>query len=328
MILAGVKLIPIGSRTELDTYGFDGSRFASYKNSDLVGGKEWHGPCPWCGGDDRLNVSNGCYKCRVCRRAGTLAALIGDRTPISYEERAKWEAEADRRRAEEAAKKAKNLEWINCRQVWKKFHANLLANPARLEQMERDGIPLWVVRKFQVGYNLDFRFWENDIERHAPAFTFPIFQPDGNGKLRCANVRHRILANPMPVNGKYRPIAGALGISYLLAAYDNDETLIITEGEKKALVLYAHGFSAAALFGVNSWDPNWAEVFRRRFKYFFVIFDGDNPQVITAANTLASIMDGRAINDLGGKVDDLLNQGTINDAQLRAYLQTHKELIR
>ena len=46
---------------------------------------------------------------------------------------------------------------------------------------------------------------------------------------------------------KYRPIWTGLGIAFLIAEVPNQDYIIITEGEKKALNLYVSGFSARGL---------------------------------------------------------------------------------
>jgi len=68
-------LIPITTNSELTTFGLDSDKFVKYASRDKIGGMEWHGPCPFCGGLDRFLVSNGQYFCRACNKGGVLANL-------------------------------------------------------------------------------------------------------------------------------------------------------------------------------------------------------------------------------------------------------------
>jgi len=51
---------PIHIKDELAQFGLDAAHFKQV-TKDKIGGKEWHGPCPFCGGVDRFIVSNGAY---------------------------------------------------------------------------------------------------------------------------------------------------------------------------------------------------------------------------------------------------------------------------
>jgi len=129
--------------------------------------------------------------------------------------------------------------------LWEIYHKELLKRPEQLQLLENDGIPMAIVEKFQLGYHPAFRFKQDDILRVEPALTFPIFQ----GGI-CINIRCRILADDVEGAGKYRPILPGLGIAFLMAAVPNQNFCIHVEGEKKALNLYRHGFTAAGLWGV------------------------------------------------------------------------------
>lgn len=55
------------------------------------GGSEYHGPCPFCGGDDRFIVwpeqgNTGRYWCRQCNRKGDTIQFLRDRDGCSFAE--------------------------------------------------------------------------------------------------------------------------------------------------------------------------------------------------------------------------------------------------
>ena len=144
-----------------------------YTVRDKIGGKEWHGPCPFCGGSDRFLVSNGQYFCRACNKGGVLANLAKGKVILTPEERQSIHKKmlADEERVQEA--RSKKIADLNKSKLWKKFHANLLKAPDRIKELEADGIPFKVIKEFQIGYHPGFSFlwWEFKGQAWAVRFA-------------------------------------------------------------------------------------------------------------------------------------------------------------
>jgi DNA primase len=302
-----VDLIPVATREELVKFGLDYARFAQFSARDRIGGKEWHGPCPFCGGTDRFQISNGMYYCRQCDKGGSLLSLGGQKCRLSDEERLQIQLRAQEEERRKADERKRKLAFLNQRRMWQVFHRNLLARPELFHALEKDGITREAVEQFQIGYHPSFRFLEDGTPRTAPAFTFPIFSLTG----ACANIRCRILGENVGASGKYRPIYRDLGIAFLLAEVEGKRDLCFyVEGEKKAINFWGRGQTAIGLWGIHTWKETWIPWFKRRYRQHVVIFDNDNDEARRAALTLASWLGGVSL-DLGGKPDDLLNQGRI-----------------
>jgi len=302
-------LFPVTAKEQLAQFGLDAAHFRQ-ATRDRTGGREWHGPCPYCGGKDRFIVSNGQYFCRQCRKGGSLARLANKSFVLTAEEQAEIAKRIVKEEAQAKLLYKKNIARLNDGKLWEIYHKELLKHPKELQLLENDGIPMRIVEKFRLGYHPAFRFKEDDVLRIEPALTFPFFQ-----KGICINIRCRILADDIEGAGKYRPILPGLGIAFLMAAVPNQNFCIHVEGEKKALNLYRHGFTAAGLWGVWTWKDKWAEWFRRRYWHNIVIFDGDNEGVVRAAKAWAELLGGTTIF-LGDKIDDLLNRSGLTDEQL------------
>lgn len=159
--------------------------------------------------------------------------------------------------------------------VWEEFYHNL--DESHFRQFERDGIPKWVVDKFMFGFNPKFAVWDWEKSEHIyyQAFTFPSIRRmtiDGKTMNYCRGVRHRLIGVD---RDKYRPMIAGLGIDYFQALHKNPKQVIITEGEKKAAVLHAIGFSAIGLWGVEAFQDSWIQEIKRLAPELYVIFDRD-----------------------------------------------------
>jgi DNA primase len=131
-------------KSDLWQFGFDGGHFKRVK-----GGREWHGPCPWCGGRDRMVISNGKYWCRQCNKGGSLMSLLKE--PPSPEEMARLQEISERKARIQAERDAKEkeakLKEFNRAKPWVQFHKNLLDRPDILQLLEADGITMQAVER-------------------------------------------------------------------------------------------------------------------------------------------------------------------------------------
>ena len=57
-----------------------------YTELRKVSPKEWHGPCPWCGGDDRFRVTADFFACRQCGRKGDAIEFVMQRQNVDFKE--------------------------------------------------------------------------------------------------------------------------------------------------------------------------------------------------------------------------------------------------
>jgi hypothetical protein len=57
-----------------------------YTELRKVSPKEWHGPCPWCGGDDRFRVTADYFACRQCGRKGDAIEFVMQQRNVDFKE--------------------------------------------------------------------------------------------------------------------------------------------------------------------------------------------------------------------------------------------------
>lgn len=306
--------LPIRYNTELDKFGFDGSRFRRIGH-DKQGGSEWAGPCPVCGGTDRCIVSNGFYWCRHAGNNGSVGACsfkghlenMGKTPKATPEEK----AEAARRAAENEEREAKEqrekIRQINRTQVWRIYHETLLSFPELLEWLEKEGITRKEVERYQIGYTASFSTYERETQRTVtvPAYAFPHFSGSGE----CLNIRMRIMDPEFAeANGKYRPWKPGLPTLFFPAYDDNDKYVVFVEGEKKAIVLKSHGIPAIGLWGIYAVKDEWIPWLEKRFEKRYLVYDADNWNVILSTYTQAERLMAKPVFT-AGKPDDLITSG-------------------
>jgi hypothetical protein len=296
------------SKSQLSDFGFDAQRFKT-----VSGGREYQGPCPQCGGKDRLIVSNGMYWCRQCNFSGSLVKLLDDPPSAEELERSKIKFEKQQKIEQAQAKKEKKtkLTQLNKNQIWKQFHSNLLKRPDILELLEKDGITMLGVEKFQLGLIPNFDYWIDGEKFTSEALSFPVFWDK-----YCYNIRCRILAQ---IEGdKYRPYLIGMGGMFYLADYPNLDFVVVVEGEKKAIVLWLNGIPTVGIQGNWGFKDKWIPFFKERWKTIFVAFDPDN------AGNATSGMVARDLNAiqlrLEGKPDDLFVQGKMTTEKMISIL--------
>lgn len=298
------------------------------KGHDKIGGYEFAGPCPKCGGTDRFIISNGAYWCR--KQCGCNGALIEDRgsvSPHNYIERfLSPKINVSEIQKEQEAKKNETIEKLNKYKTWIKFQRFLLNSKQHMEIMDTQGLDTEVRSRFQLGLNPEFRYkLDKDSKDYiiGPAWTIPIFEWQ-TGK--CINIRHRIFGD-VPKGDRYRPMYSRLGIYFLLAdrhdTIDDNSYLIIVEGEKKAMVLWKYGFNAVGLFGIQSRRDEWIDLWREKYQTLYVLFDEDSEETISIAKLWSRRIGAKRIS-LHGKPDDALLQGALSSVTFRNLLREAK----
>lgn len=247
------------SREDLALLGFDPSRFICIR-----GGLEWHGYCPKCGGKDRFLISNGLFRCRQCQFSGNLHEL----GYLPKELLAQRAEEAQRREAELAECARRRLKRYVVSGMLDRWHSYLLWY--KRDWLERKcGISLEVAKRHKIGYANRFRFFIDQQVVEREALVIPVWGEGGALKT----VRLRLLNDP---KFSYRPLVSYLGNHPLLAhpAWYRG-CVVVTEGEKKALVLESQGIPAIGLPGAETWAIDY--ILSRLLEYakIIVILDND-----------------------------------------------------
>jgi DNA primase len=141
----------------------------------------------------------------------------------------------------------------------------------------------------------------HDHEVFGRCYTIPIMEAG-----RLVNLRMR-LANPLHgVKDKYRPWAKGYGTQLFNADILTPQVhdVVITAGEKKAMVCWQHGIPAISpTGGCDNWKPEWTE----RLRYCSTVFIAFDPTESRAAWGLARKLGERAlVAALPNKPDDFL----------------------
>lgn len=312
--------IAITENVELNQFGFDGLRFKKV-NTDSIGGYEWAGPCPICGGRDRCIVSNGFYWCRhssVCGGKGNLASRSASKFRFSQEHLRRIENEQKRKEQKKIKEQGEKIAALNRSKVWREYHRALLKNFSLLQRLESEGITLSAINHYQLGYAARFRTYDYESKKSVdvPALSFPHFSL--MDKFKCLNIRMRILDHRYAERvAKYLPWRSNLPVLFFPAFTEQDREIVIIEGEKKAIVLQEHGIPAIGLWGIHAVKEEWAPWIIHRFEKRYLVYDADNWGVIQATYKQAERLQAKpAFLNLPGKADDLLVAGKITPGEL------------
>lgn len=269
------------------------------------------GPCPWCGGTDRLVVRpNGdetgrgpawwCRKCHV--EAGSCIDWIMRRDGLDFrsalEELAGGVvsgAPAARRKvdAEIAKVERKIADLTGELDHLRRWHRALLARRDMLADLERGGIGQYAVEHFEFG----FGDWYG-----RPALVIP---------WRAAGVTESIQYRLVSDMGgdRYRWHEGTSGRLFNADAVlePQEETVIITEGAKKAAAVWTAGFASVTAVPNNTSAARIAGEFKQPLAAFdrvYVLLDPDSWG--HAVNVARAIGDSARVVVLPAKVDDWL----------------------
>lgn len=223
---------------------------------DLIGGffplsgkgKEWEGPCPWCGGTDRFHVTAGGWFCREggghCGRKGDSIRFIQEHKQLSFPQAIdfllQWQGSAplpsvrpDREKSVPATDwRGDGWQWLASQEV--RITCSRLAEG--LPYLASRGITEATAGAYRLGYTSQGYYGKNDIR---PAITIPWY----NGDLITA-VRYRFL-RPDPEGLRYRlgmfpkNASGATGSMALFRPpARRSGVAIFCEGELNAISIY------------------------------------------------------------------------------------------
>ena len=274
---------------------------------------EHAGPCPWCGGDDRFHVwPEGNYFCRPgpghCGRQGWLDQLDGVQPPTD-EQRNAWRIARLEREMAETKRRVTALEQMHACTDHLAYHDNLNRHPEAVDYWLAEGMTPDTIHRYQLGYcERCPTFWQ------SPSYTIPVV----NGGL-LENIRHRLVAPDG--TGKYRPHMAGLPASLFNADALDDAPgeLIVTEGEKKSIVLAQEGFANVGISGQRTFRREWLP----RFEQVGRVYVALDPDATESAFRLATLLPTEArVVLLPVKPDDFFVRYGGNQSDMQYFLDS------
>lgn len=260
--------------TEFASLGLYGE-FSGFRN-----GREWHGPCPWCQGNDRFVIHtekpfpDWNWWCRVCGKKGWAHDLNPAFRQALDPERLKFlhEAEAARKQAQ-AETREKAIQKFTTQELWEELHRRL--HKEHYAWWEREGIPYLWVDFWKMGYTAEKSFEFDGQFLTRAAYTIPKF----DYAWKPVNIDFRLIDPPAGA-GKYRGLSDLPPAPFISRPdlHGLTDEVFIVEGSKKAAVLAVHYDKEKQMLGVPSCN-SWAGV-EDRVKdcgRVWIIFDPDAP---------------------------------------------------
>jgi hypothetical protein len=242
-----------------------------YTELRKVSPKEYHGPCPWCGGDDRFRVTADFFACRQCGRKGDAIEFVMQQQNVDFKEAVSLLAgnipmntSEKRKPISKPVESAYEWDEPKHKQAVIASHVNLMAAStgyARqcMAYLQGRGIEPATVQTFGVGYT-SFQLpntW-NGKEFVYPkqlAISLPWFNHDG----ALVAVKHRFIEphTYTDKDGKKRTETktsrgAALGNTFGWQALRGADVLIVCEGELNALSLWQAGRGAVDVLSTGS----------------------------------------------------------------------------
>lgn len=290
----------------------------------LRGGREWHGPCPFCQGHDRFRIHTDKpfpkwnWACRKCGKTGWADQLNASLKQQLDPARLEFIRQAEAERA--AARKAeilKAIEGFTVSEVWEALHERMTQE--NYAWWEKQGIPPEWADFWRLGYTSEKQFEHDGQAFTRPAYTIPKFDLT----WKPTNMDYRLL-EPPPGVGKYRPAYGLPAAAFYSRPdkAELDDEIFVVEGSKKAMVvsIKADLSEARQVIGVPS-KNSWAGI-EERVKdcgRVWIILDPDGQ---VWAHKLAKVIGKAArVIELPTKPDDAFLQYGMTPALWRDYLR-------
>lgn len=260
-----------------------------------VSPKEHHGPCPWCGGDDRFRVTADHFACRQCGRSGdaiafvmqrqnvdfkTAVSILGGDVPMSVSEKVKPAHKS-------VEPTVKPLDDNRVRKLME-AHRKLVEQSTSVSRrcmaylLDR-GITMGTVKAFSIGYDTALLpgLWDAEsgkvlqptkdgvpYQPYQIAISLPWFNHDG----ALVAVKYRFIESHTYTDkdgntqkgkdGKgvrftsYGPSKGNAFGWQALQGHSKVDTIFICEGEINALSLWQAGRGAVDVLSVGGQETN------------------------------------------------------------------------
>lgn len=303
---------------------------------------EYHGPCVWCGGDDRFRVTAEHFACRQCGRKGDVIEFVMQQQNVDFKMAVSiLEGNLSMNVGEKVKPVSKpaelTYEWDKPKQqgLVIESHANLVAARTRhawacMAYLQGRGIEPATIRAFGIGYTA-FQLpntWSGKqfVYPKQLAVSLPWYNYDG----ALVAVKYRFIESHTysDKDGKERTenktsrgqAAGNVFGWQALRGTDKVDALIICEGEMNALSLWQAGRGAVDVLSTGSeattkkLPPVVVDLAKR---YAHRIVWADKKEIADAA---ALQIGGASMGSPGGKdANDLLQAGKLS-ALLTAML--------
>lgn len=298
-----------------------------------VSSDEYSSSCPQCGGEphkggelpDRfrlfLNASGKNKVMGWCRRCSYVWFPDTVR-PISPEEMERWRKEQLEREEARRRSAEKAISALQSEKIWLKFNEAL--NDYAMEVLRSWGIREDWANYWRLGLLPDHIVLNKDEKYHSPAISIPMWQW---GSPAPANVKLRIL-NPKNSGDRYRSLYKT-GIATDFTAFNKlkSDTVVLVEGEKKAMVVAQWSEQKYQVVGLPSVTPN-EDLLAKYDRYGKVIVCLDPDAKVedeyghSPLKRLVKAL-GREVAwvDLPDKVDDMIIRGMRFDNALK-YAKT------
>jgi hypothetical protein len=276
--------------------------------------QEAAGPCPFCplaDEDGFLIWADGGYWCRRCGKRGWIDE--GQPNAPSREQILEMRVAALERKQHENERRLAALERMAHCTDHLRYHQRGLASPEAMAYWEGEGIRPVTVQLKLLGH---CERCPTDREGR-PSYTIPVIN---NNTLE--NIRHRLVG---VTSDKYRPHMPGLGIQLYNAdaLKDSSDSIVIVEGEKKAIVVEQAGFLVVGIVGKRAFKREWLDAFAR-FRTIYVALDPDAKE---SARRLAALFDGRGrIVDLPLKIDDMIARYGAGPDDIQAFLNVARPI--
>lgn len=279
------------------------------------GAKSACGPCPFCGhktgGADEngfIVFQSGGYLCRKCGKKGWLNE--NNNEPLDPVKVLELRLAAVERRQVEHDKRLTALEKMASCTDHLRYHQQMDTADLRDWWLDK-GFFDETIDAYQLGICYHCR---TDQPDERMSFTIPVVN---GGQL--VNIRHRLIGGSP--SDKYRPHRAGLGNTLFGAdtVYKEDaSSILISEGEKKSIILAQYGFENVGVMGKAGFQKSWAS----RFFRFDEVLIALDPDATDRAYEMAAWFDGKArVVDLPVKSDDFFTEYHGTAAQFNEFLR-------
>ena len=297
-------------------------RKIDYNSFRQFGPQEFHGSCPWCGGDDRFVIwtdrpypSWVCF-CRVCTPERFFLDTVDPsiKVPLTPEQRQEYAKEKTRIEQERKEFAAKALQRITTDELWSELNKRMSGE--NKAWWTKRGVPEEWQAYLSLGYMADKVIKAGDVLHHTPAYSIPYMRDTG----QPITMQYR-LVNPIDPKDKYRFEYGLPAAFYMTEPYDAPgDQVVICEGAIKAIVTKVFGGmrSDVKVLAVPS-KSTWCNVteFVKSCGRVWIILDPDGTR--EALSLARKIGKAAKVIQLPMKIDDALNSGALTQAGLKNY---------
>ena len=298
---------------------------------------ELAGPCPKCGGDDRLHVKAASFFCRQCHSKWgdaiefvqwlepglTFAEAVARLDPAGLATAASPAGDKPKPAPAPRRKDAQPADWAKRTEPKVQQYAeSLWQAPAAISYLEGRALEphTWLIHG--LGYAPEV--WCERVQSTLPAISMPWRLSTG----KLVAVRYRFLKPPTYLNSEGRQIADKMrsekgsdfgylyGAQGICGAGERNRTLILCEGEFNALSVWQVAqHTGCDVLSVGSESGHLSQAMIKRLKQWRVVLTwADRPAV---AEQLAGALPGAfAITSerAGGDANDLLKQAKLGEA--------------